>query len=66
MLKIEPPERERDVFKENDMVCYCFHYTRIQIERDCIDNGRSKILEKIINEKKIGGCDCARKNPKGR
>lgn len=53
-------------FKENDLVCYCFHFTRKQIEKDYMDNGRSVILEKITNEKKSGGCDCAKKNPKGR
>lgn len=55
-----------DEFKENDLVCYCFQLTRKQIEQDYIDNGRSVILEKITAEKDAGGCDCARKNPKGR
>lgn len=50
----------------NDLVCYCFHYTRKQIEKDYLYHRRSMILEKIILEKKTGGCDCAQKNPKGR
>ena len=51
-------------FKEEDLVCYCFQYTRKQIEDDFLENGRSMILKKIAREKKAGGCDCAWKNPK--
>ena len=29
-------------------------------------NGISTIMEKILSEKKAGGCRCAEKNPKGR
>lgn len=65
MITIDPFQQERNVFEENDLVCHCFQYTRKQIEKDYMDNGRSKILEKITNEKKTGGCDCARRNPKG-
>lgn len=53
-------------FKDNDLVCHCFQYTRKQIEEEDLKHCRSMILEKILFEKKIGGCDCARKNPKGR
>jgi hypothetical protein len=53
-------------FKKNDLVCHCFQYTRKQIEKDCLENGRSTILEKLVLEKKSGACDCANKNPKGR
>ena len=53
-------------FNADDLMCYCFQYTRGRTERDCLENGRSTILEKIAREKKSGGCDCARKNPKGR
>ena len=66
MIKISPFDQDRSEFKDNDLVCYCFQYTKKQIEKDYIDNGRSMILEKIALEKKIGGCDCALKNPKGR
>ncbi len=66
MIKISPRDQDRSEFKDNDLVCYCFQYTRKQIEKDYIDNGRSMILEKITLEKKTGGCDCALKNPKGR
>jgi hypothetical protein len=54
---------EQEEFQE---ICYCFGYTRRDIEQDFIKNGRSLILEKISAEKKAAGCDCAAKNPKGR
>jgi len=47
-------------------MCYCFEYTKGDIEQDFIKNGKSLIMEKITVEKKTGGCDCANKNPKGR
>jgi hypothetical protein len=49
-----------------DLICYCFHYTVSDIERDIVVNRRSTILERILHEKKEGGCQCAIKNPKGR
>ena len=50
----------------DDIICYCFDYTKGNIKQDLIKNGRSLIMEKIAAEKKAGGCDCANKNPKGR
>ncbi len=50
----------------DNLVCYCFGYTKADIERDLLRNGRSLIMEKIMAEKKAGVCDCATKNPKGR
>ncbi len=47
MIKIEPFNKERNEFKDDDFVCYCFEYTRKDIENDYIDNGSSIILEKI-------------------
>lgn len=52
--------------KTGNLICYCFEYTRHDIEQDLIKNGRSLIMEKIMAEKKAGGCDCANQNPKGR
>lgn len=49
-----------------DLICYCFKYTEFDIEQDVRMNGKSTILERIIAEKKGGGCQCAVKNPKGR
>lgn len=66
MIKVGVSDLERHAFKDGDLVCYCFQYTKRQIENDYMENGRSTILEKIALEKKTGGCECARKNPKGR
>jgi len=52
--------------KKDELVCYCFGYTVNDIESDALTNSRSLIIEKIASEKKSGGCDCAKKNPKGR
>ena len=49
-----------------NLICYCFGYTSKDIQRDFIQNGKSLIMEKIISEKQLGGCDCATNNPKGR
>ncbi len=65
MIKLDLFPQEINEFKEDDLVCYCFNYTRKQIEEDYIKNGYSKILEKITHEMKVGGCNCAQKNPKG-
>jgi len=50
----------------DNLICYCFKYTKDDIEQDFIRNNRSLIMEKIAAEKKEGGCDCANKNPKRR
>ena len=48
------------------LICYCFGYTAADIERDIAMNGKSTIMERILSEKKAGGCQCATKNPTGR
>ena len=53
-------------FQYDDLVCYCFEYTRSDIEKDYLQNGRSTIMERISAEKKAGRCHCAEKHPKGR
>ena len=50
----------------SEMICYCFGFTAEDIERDYQKNGSSTIMEKIRTEKKIGNCQCALENPKGR
>ncbi|MGQ9671139.1 MAG: hypothetical protein ACUVWY_13420 [Desulfosoma sp.] len=50
----------------DDLICYCFGYTVSDIEHDIKKHGYSTIMEKILSEKKQGGCQCAEKNPKGR
>ena len=55
-----------DSDQKDNLICYCFEYTKVDIEKDYTTHGRSLIMEKIAAEKKAGGCDCATKNPKGR
>jgi hypothetical protein len=66
MMKIEPKQTRGVEFKDDDLVCYCFKYTKRDIENDFRENGRSLIYRKISTEKKSGGCNCAMLNPKGR
>jgi hypothetical protein len=49
----------------HEIICYCFGYTRADIARDLRENGRSTILERIADAKRLGNCQCATKNPKG-
>lgn len=50
----------------NDLVCFCFGFTTDDIINDYIENGKSLIMKKIIDEKTFGRCQCAVKNPKGK
>ena len=48
-------------------MCYCFGYSEEEITKDVLaNNGRSLIMEKIMAEKKSGGCSCGSKHPLGR
>jgi len=49
-----------------DQICFCFNYTVDDILKDMATNGKSTIMERIMDEKKKGGCQCAALNPKGR
>ncbi|MBW1717126.1 MAG: hypothetical protein JRJ77_15120 [Deltaproteobacteria bacterium] len=49
----------------DDLICYCFGYTAEDIKKDIVLNNRSLIMDKIMEEKKKNGCDCANKNPNG-
>lgn len=51
---------------KNELICHCFGHSASDIESDVIRHGRSLILDKIISEKRVGGCNCSVKNPKGR
>lgn len=50
----------------SSFVCHCFGYTARDIEEDIARHGRSTILTRILDAKKHGTCDCARKNPSGK
>jgi len=60
------PFKDKTFFNDEDLVCYCFQYTKKNIIDDFLKNNHSTILERIINEKKINGCNCEIKNPKGK
>jgi hypothetical protein len=49
-----------------DLICYCFEYSRKDIEQDFVKHGHSTIMLKIAAEKKMGACACTTKNPSGR
>jgi len=66
LIEIKPKFQNQNEFNDDDLVCYCFEYTKKDIENDFNKNGKSLIYEKIVSEKKAGGCNCALKNPKGR
>lgn len=61
-----PKKEDIRPFSKDDLVCYCFDYTREDIELDYREKGRSAIMERIILEKKHGACQCETKNPKAR
>ena len=49
-----------------EFICYCFEYTKSDIADEVLKNkGRSLILERIIEARKNGTCQCDTKNPKG-
>jgi len=66
MIEIKSSSPKQQKFSDDDLVCYCFEYTKIDIENDFNENGRSLIYEKIVYEKRIGRCKCASKNPSGK
>lgn len=48
-------------------ICYCFGYSEEDITKDVLENkGRSLITERILAEKKVGGCSCVDNHPLGR
>jgi len=50
-----------------NQTCYCFGYSEEDIIQDVLqNNGRSLIMERILVEKKAGGCSCGSKHPLGR
>ena len=65
MVDIEPNQNKINAFKDEDLVCYCFGYTKRDIENDWKHYGRSMIYRRIASKKKSGECHCAALNPKG-
>jgi hypothetical protein len=52
---------------DRKLICYCFGYSEEDIIRDVLEaGGTSSILERILNEKKKGACNCKFNHPEGR
>lgn len=52
---------------EKKLICYCFGYSEEDIISDVMENkGISCIMERILNEKKKGTCNCRFNHPEGR
>jgi len=47
-------------------VCYCFGFTRDDIENEITETGRSTVADRITAEVKAGNCACEVKNPSGK
>ena len=47
-------------------VCYCFGFTRKDIENEIAEPGRSTVADQIAAEVKAGNCVCEVKNPSGK
>jgi hypothetical protein len=47
-------------------VCYCFGFTRSDVENEVAETGSSTIAEQIKTEVKAGNCACEMKNPSGK
>ena len=47
-------------------VCYCFGFTRGDIEDEIVNTGRSMMAERISAEIEAGNCACEVKNPSGK
>ncbi len=47
-------------------VCYCFGFTRKDIENEIAETGRSTVADQIKTEVNAGNCACEVKNPSGK
>ncbi len=50
----------------NDLVCYCFLYSRQDIEDELRASGDTTIFDRITGEVKAGNCACEVRNPSGK
>lgn len=48
------------------LVCYCFGFTRKDIENEIADVGRPTVADRITAEIKASNCPCEVKNPSGK
>lgn len=47
-------------------VCYCFGFTRKDIQDEIVNTGHSTVADRITAEVKAGNCACEVKNPSGK
>ncbi len=47
-------------------VCYCFGFTRKDIENEIVETGRSTVADRVKTEVNAGYCACEVKNPSGK
>lgn len=47
-------------------VCYCFGFTRKDIENEIAETGRSTVADRIGTEVNAGNCACEVRNPSGK
>lgn len=47
-------------------ICYCFGFTRKDIEDEIAETGRSTVADRITVEVRAGRCACELKNPSGK
>src|SRR5260370_32310610 len=47
-------------------VCYCFGFTRKDIENEIAETGLSTVADRIKTEVNAGNCDCEVRNPSGK
>jgi hypothetical protein len=47
-------------------VCYCFGFTRQDIQDEIVKTGHSTVAERITAEVRAGNCACEVKNPSGK
>lgn len=47
-------------------VCYCFGFSRKDIQDEIADTGRTTVADRITAEVKAGNCACEVKNPSGK
>ena len=50
---------------DEEMICYCFHYTAGDIRRDVTKPGESTIVQHILHATQTGTCDCVNTHPNG-
>ena len=51
---------------DDEILCYCFGFTRRDVADDLRQNGTSTLLKKITRAKGLGECRCMETHPEQR